>query len=149
MFTMKFNASDVSSRSIRVTKLSFCQSDSPLSESSWQKNSLVTNIFFDLCLFKHFSPVANFGQQMGSNNRFLNNYSSNHSWMFFEALRVKTKYQWINEFLDTILNSQQNYLVIAFQAFNIFYLMVLTFFLFWVNTDGNFVHHTPWRWPLK
>ena len=103
-----------SSKSIRVTKLSYCQSDYPMSESFWQNNSLVTHIFFDLCLFKHFSPVANFGQQMGSNNRFLNNYPSNHSRMFFEPLGVETKYQWINEFLDTILNSQQNYLVIAF-----------------------------------
>ena len=41
------------SKSIRVTKLSFCQSDSPMSLSFWQKNSLVTHIFFDLCLFKH------------------------------------------------------------------------------------------------
>ena len=52
-----------SSKSIRVTKLSFCQSDSPMSESFWQRSSLVTHIFFDLCLFKHCSPVANFGQQ--------------------------------------------------------------------------------------
>ena len=35
-----------SSKSISVTKLSFCQSDSPMSESFWQKNSLVTHIFF-------------------------------------------------------------------------------------------------------
>ena len=34
-----------------------------MSESFWQKNRLVTNILFDLCLFEHFSPVANFGQQ--------------------------------------------------------------------------------------
>ena len=34
-----------------------------MSESIWQKNSLVTHIFFDLCLFQHFSPVANFVQQ--------------------------------------------------------------------------------------
>ena len=31
--------------------------------SIWQKNSLVTLILFDLCLFEHFSPVANFAQQ--------------------------------------------------------------------------------------
>merc|ERR1712051_1076692 len=35
-----------SSKSIRVTQLSFRQSDSPMSESFWQKNSLVTHIFF-------------------------------------------------------------------------------------------------------
>ena len=46
-----------------MTKLSFCHSDPPLSESFWQKNRLVTHILFDLCLRKHFSPVANFGQQ--------------------------------------------------------------------------------------
>ena len=51
------------SKTIRVTKLSFCQSDSPMSKSFWENNSLVTHIFFDLCLLKHFSPVANFGQQ--------------------------------------------------------------------------------------
>ena len=34
-----------------------------MSESIWQKNSLVTHIFFDLCLIKYFNPVANFGQQ--------------------------------------------------------------------------------------
>ena len=31
--------------------------------SLWQKDSLVTFILFELCLFKHFSPVANFGYQ--------------------------------------------------------------------------------------
>ena len=52
-----------SSKNIRVTKLSLSQSDSPMSESFWQKNSLVIHIFFDLWPFKHFSPVANFGLQ--------------------------------------------------------------------------------------
>ena len=46
-----------------MTKLSFCQCDPPMSESFWQKIRLVTHIFFDLYLFKHLSPVANFGQQ--------------------------------------------------------------------------------------
>ena len=41
------------SKSIGVTKLSFCQNDSPLSKSFWQKDSLVTLILFDLCIFKH------------------------------------------------------------------------------------------------
>ena len=52
-----------SSKSIRVTKLSFCQSDSPMSESFWQKNSLVSHIIFDLCLSKHFCQVTNFCYQ--------------------------------------------------------------------------------------
>ena len=34
-----------------------------MSEPFWQKNSLVTHIFFDLCLFEPFCPVANFEQQ--------------------------------------------------------------------------------------
>ena len=34
-----------------------------MSESFWQKDRMVTHILFDLCLFKHFIPVANFGQQ--------------------------------------------------------------------------------------
>ena len=34
-----------------------------MSEPFWQKNSLATHIFFDLCLFKPFCPVANFEQQ--------------------------------------------------------------------------------------
>ena len=45
----------ISSKSIRVTKLSFCQNDPPRSTSFWRKNSLVSQIFFDLCLFQHFS----------------------------------------------------------------------------------------------
>ena len=42
-----------------------------MSESFWQKNRLVTHLLFDLCLFEHFSPVANFGQQ--SLTKFENN----------------------------------------------------------------------------
>ena len=34
-----------------------------MGESFWQKNRLVKNILFDVCLFEHFSPVANFEQQ--------------------------------------------------------------------------------------
>ena len=34
-----------------------------MSEPFWQKNSLATHIFFDLCLLKPFCPVANFEQQ--------------------------------------------------------------------------------------
>ena len=51
------------SKSIWVTSLVFCQNDSLMGESFWQKNRLVTHILFDLCLFEHFSPVANFEQQ--------------------------------------------------------------------------------------
>ena len=41
------------SKSKSLTKLSFCQHDSPRSTSFQQKNSLVTYIFFDLCLLQH------------------------------------------------------------------------------------------------
>ena len=32
-------------------------------ESFWQNNRMVTHMLFDLCLSKHFSPVADFGDQ--------------------------------------------------------------------------------------
>ena len=51
------------SKSMRVTKLFFCQIDPPMSASFWQKNRPVIHELFDLCLFEHFSPVANFAQQ--------------------------------------------------------------------------------------
>ena len=44
-----------------MIKLSFCQNDPPIQESFWQKDSLITCIIFELCLFLIFSPVANFG----------------------------------------------------------------------------------------
>ena len=40
-----------------------CQNDSLMGGSLWQKERMVTHILFDLCLFKHLSPVANFGDQ--------------------------------------------------------------------------------------
>ena len=43
------------SKSIRVTSLFFCQNDVLIGGPFWQKDSLVTLILFDLCLFKHFS----------------------------------------------------------------------------------------------
>ena len=46
-----------------MSSLFFCQNDALMGGSIWQKNSLVTLILFDLCLFEHFSPVANFAQQ--------------------------------------------------------------------------------------
>ena len=39
-----------SSKSIWVTRLLFCQKDSPMGESFWQKDSLITHILFELCL---------------------------------------------------------------------------------------------------
>ena len=51
------------SKNIWVTRLFFSQNDSLMGESIWPKDSSVTHIFFDLCLFQHFSPVANFGNQ--------------------------------------------------------------------------------------
>ena len=46
-----------------MTILSFCQNDSHMGESLWQKDRMVTHILFDLCLFKNFSPVKNFSNQ--------------------------------------------------------------------------------------
>ena len=50
-----------------VYSLSFCLNDPPRITSFWQRNSLVTHIFFDLCLlyviYVTFSPVAKFGDQ--------------------------------------------------------------------------------------
>ena len=39
-----------SSKSIKVTNLSFCQNDPPMSTSFWKKKRLVTLILFELCL---------------------------------------------------------------------------------------------------
>ena len=40
---------------IWVTKVSFCQNDPIIGESFWQKNSLVTLVYFELCLFWYFA----------------------------------------------------------------------------------------------
>ena len=37
-------------KSIWVTRLLFCQNDSPIGGSFWQKDSLITHILFGLCL---------------------------------------------------------------------------------------------------
>ena len=49
------------SKSIVVIKLSFSQNDSPIRESFWEKDSLITLLLFKLWLIMIFSPVANFG----------------------------------------------------------------------------------------
>ena len=33
--------------------LSLCQNDPPMGESFWQKDSLITHILFELCLFRN------------------------------------------------------------------------------------------------
>ena len=33
----------------------FCQNDPPIRESFWQKDSLITHIHFELCLFRNFA----------------------------------------------------------------------------------------------
>ena len=52
-----------SSKSIWVTRLLFCQNDSPMRGSFWEKDSLITHILFELQPIFIFSPVANFGNQ--------------------------------------------------------------------------------------
>ena len=41
----------------------FCQNNSPMRGSFWQKDSLITHILFELQPIIIFSPVANFGDQ--------------------------------------------------------------------------------------
>ena len=53
-----------SSKSIWLIKLSFCQNNSPMGGSFWQKDSLITHILFELWLIMVFRPVANFAQQI-------------------------------------------------------------------------------------
>ena len=52
-----------SSKSIWVTRLLFCQNDSPMRGSFWEKDSLITHILFELQPIFIFSPVTNFGNQ--------------------------------------------------------------------------------------
>ena len=52
-----------SSKSTWVTRLLFCQNDSSMRESFWQKDSLITHILFELQPIINYSPVANFGNQ--------------------------------------------------------------------------------------
>ena len=49
-----------SSKSIWVIKLSFCQNNPPMVESFWQKNSLITHILFELCLFRNLAKCTYF-----------------------------------------------------------------------------------------
>ena len=51
------------SKSIWVTRQSFCQNDSPMKGTFWPKDSLITDILFELQPIIIFSPVANFGDQ--------------------------------------------------------------------------------------
>ena len=46
-----------------IKKVDFCQNDSPMVESFWQNNSLVTHILFELQSIIILSPVANFDDQ--------------------------------------------------------------------------------------
>ena len=50
-----------SSKSIQVTMLVFCQTNSLMRGSLWPKDNLMTYIIFELCLIWYISPVANFG----------------------------------------------------------------------------------------
>ena len=50
-----------------------------MGESLCQKDRIVTHIHFDLCPFKHFSPVVNFGYQ----SLFGSKVHRNYSYIFF------------------------------------------------------------------
>ena len=46
-----------------MTRLLFWQNDSPMWGSFWQKENLITRIFFELQSIIILNPVANFGYQ--------------------------------------------------------------------------------------
>ena len=48
------------SKSVWVIKLSFCQNDSPMRGSFWQKDSFITHILFELCLFSNLAQSTFF-----------------------------------------------------------------------------------------
>ena len=70
-----------SSKSIKAVKLSFCQNDSPIGESFWRKDSLITCILFELWLIIIFSPQE----------RKLANHTSVH-WCEIEFLWNESSY---------------------------------------------------------
>ena len=45
---------------VYCSKLSFCQNDSPIGGSFWQKDSLITHILFELCLFRNLAQCTLF-----------------------------------------------------------------------------------------
>ena len=57
-----------SSKSIWVIKLSFSQNDSPMGQSFWEKDSLITDILFELCLTANPFPVQITGISLYSNS---------------------------------------------------------------------------------
>ena len=44
-----------------MINLSFCQNDAPMGGSFWQKDSLITLILFELCLFTYLAQSTFFG----------------------------------------------------------------------------------------
>ena len=59
----KYHQIGYSSKNISLTRLLFCQNDSPMRGSFWQNDSLITHILYELQPIIIFSPVANFGDQ--------------------------------------------------------------------------------------
>ena len=55
--TIHSSAISHSSKGIWVIKLSFCQNDSPMEGSFWLKDSLITLIMFELCLFLYLAQL--------------------------------------------------------------------------------------------
>ena len=47
-------------KSIWLTNLLFCQNDSPIRTSFWQKDSLITHMLFELCLFRYLAECTFF-----------------------------------------------------------------------------------------
>ena len=94
-----------------------------MSESFQQKNRLVTCRLFDLCLFKHFSPVANFGQQSlqslhdmkldGSNlrNFIMTSKSSGSTSKKYSPFSVLVKVSSITGSVNILAKAESGYLV--------------------------------------
>ena len=73
------------SKSIWVIKMSFCQKDPPIRESFWQKDSLITRILFQLCLFWYLAQ----GQILGIPLYPLN------AWILNILLKNQSVWKWI------------------------------------------------------
>ena len=87
-----------------------------MSESFWKKIRLVTHILFDLCLFKHFSPVANFGNQsLGTRQYLVVKFLSSTGWSLSAwSLSIIAKCQNLGRFSDLPKSIWQRYWKMGF-----------------------------------
>ena len=98
-----------SSKSIWVTRLIFCQNDSPMRGSFWQKDSFITYILFELQPVIIFSPVVNFGDQSLSTYLiYFSVFFISYIFYFFAAWTENFPFNWLIPFDATCTNSEQN-----------------------------------------